>query len=213
MQKPSIFTVALTGGIACGKTQVSRLFVNLGVPVIDTDDIAREMVAPHQPTLQAIVRLFGAHMLQADGQLNRSQLRQLIFSDAKARAKLNALMHPKIQKIMWQWVSAQTAAYCVCVIPLLIETMPVDQFDRILVVDCDLILQKQRLSARDGLSQRQVDQLLAAQCQGQQRLAFADDVLDNNGNTKRLTEQVLRLHTVYLDRVNKLDFSEKQGNL
>ena len=209
MKSNKHFVVGLTGGIASGKSEVTRLFADLKVGIVDADVIAREIVAPQQTALNEIVALFGQQMLLKNGELNRKKLRDLIFKHKKARLQLNAIMHPKIRARMWQQVEQQSSLYCICSVPLLVETAQIERFNRILVIDCDIKHQKQRLIQRDNINESQAKQMLNSQCQAQQRLLMADDILTNNGSINDLTEQVSRLHTVYLNKVTLMDGSEK----
>jgi dephospho-CoA kinase len=191
------FRVGLTGGIASGKTTVARLFEALGVPVIDTDVLAREVVKPGSPVLQQIVARFGADVLAADGTLNRPALRALVFSDPAARADLERLTHPAIRELLEARSAAAGGDYQIHVIPLLAETQGQNRVDRVLVVDCDPQLQIRRLQARDGSTLEQAHKILAAQASREARLALADDVIVNDGDIARLRDQVETLHFRY----------------
>lgn len=197
--------VALTGGIASGKTAVSREFEALGVPVIDTDLIAREVVAPGQPLLGEIAETFGAHFVGADGTLQRRLLREHVFSDPAARERLEALMHPAIREVAWSRIDALDAPYCILVVPLLVESGAFPDVDRVLVVDVPETLQVERLLARDGVSRAGADAALAAQASREQRLAAADDVIVNDGELADLGPAVRRLHADYLARFGSGD--------
>jgi len=193
-----VLTIGLTGGIASGKSSVASQFTALGVPIIDTDIIARELVAPGQLALQEIVEHFGAESLQTDGQLNRTWLRQRIFSDAHERAALNAIMHPRIRARVEDELSKLTTPYAIIVIPLLIECQNYGGIvQRVLVVDLDEAEQLRRLMARDSIDATQARSALSAQATRAQRLARADDVIDNNGTADQLAAQINRLHEHY----------------
>jgi len=196
-------TIGLTGGIACGKTAVSQIFTQLGIAVIDTDTIARQLVEPGQPALEAIIDAFGSEFLHADGHLNRALLHQRIFSDPKQRQRLEAILHPLIFEQMWAQVKQVTTIYCVLVIPLLVETQYVNQVDRVLVVDCSISQQQQRLKKRNGLSDERIAQILASQAHRQARLAIAHDVIYNDSDYHQLQSQVLVVHQRYLQRAKK----------
>ena len=191
------FRVGLTGGIASGKSTVARLFEALGVPVIDTDVLAREVVAPGQPLLARIAERFGAGVLAADGSLDRRALRALIFSDPAARADLEQLTHPAIRALLEQRSAAARGEYQIHVIPLLVETGGRDRVDRVLVVDCSEELQIRRLQARDGATLEQAREILAAQASRAARLAAADDVIENAGDLGPLRDRVAALHLSY----------------
>ncbi|WP_006786341.1 dephospho-CoA kinase [Thiorhodospira sibirica] len=195
------FCVGLTGGIGSGKSTVARLFAELGAEIIDADVVARELVTPGSPALAHITLLFGRVILQADGQLNRAALRARIFADAKAREALNELMHPLIRERMQALRAQSRSRYVMMVIPLLVESGWQDLVDRILVVDCPKILQRERVMARDGLSAEQVQHMLNAQSTRMQRLCSAHDLIDNGyeHTPQSLQYQVRPLHRHYLD--------------
>jgi len=191
------FRVALTGGIASGKSTVADLFAALGVPVIDTDVIAREVVEPGQPALAAVLKAFGSEVLGSDGRLDRRRLRERIFADAGARARLNAILHPAIRAEMERQSQAADGDYQVLVIPLLTEGGRRDHVDRVLLVDVPEALQVERLMMRDGVSREQAVASLNAQATRAARLAMADDVLRNSGQPDELRDRVAELHGKY----------------
>jgi dephospho-CoA kinase len=190
--------LGLTGGIASGKSTVGRLFAALGVPVIDLDQVAREVVAPGEPLLEAILARFGASIRLPDGGLDRRALRELAFADPTARAELEALTHPAIRARAEQHSARAGGPYQVIVDPLLAERGSAGRYDRVLVVDCDEGLQRERLARRDGSSPAQVEAILAAQATRAQRRAVAHDVLDNKGPEAGLEPVVRALHVRYL---------------
>jgi len=196
----SPFRVALTGGIASGKTAVANIFATHGVPVIDTDVIAREVVEPGQPALAAVVDAFGTGVLAADGRLDRPRLRERIFGDAEARRRLEAILHPAIRTEMERQSRAAGGPYQVLVIPLLVEGGRRDHFDRVLVVDVPEATQIERLVRRDGVTRDQAEAALRAQASRDARLAFTDDVIDNTGDVAALETRVAKLHGDYLRR-------------
>ncbi|MBK6349917.1 MAG: dephospho-CoA kinase [Proteobacteria bacterium] len=194
------FRVALTGGIASGKTTVANLFATHGVPLIDTDLIAREVVEPGQPALAAVAKAFGNDVLDADGRLDRRRLREVIFRDAAARARLEAILHPAIRAEMERQsvAAAQAGPYQMLVIPLLAEGGRRDHVDRVLVVDTPETVQVERLMTRDAVTREQAEASLRAQAQRSTRLGIADDVLTNTGRIDDLREQVAALHARYV---------------
>jgi dephospho-CoA kinase len=192
------FRVALTGGIASGKTTVADRFAALGVPVIDTDLIARQVVEPGEPALAEIVAAFGHGVLDADGRLDRRRLREIIFTDATARRRLEAILHPAIRAAMERQSRAAGGPYQLLVIPLLAEGGRRDHVDRVLLVDVPEAVQVERLMRRDGVSREQAAASLGAQATRAARLAIADDVLANTGRAEDLDEQVAALHARYL---------------
>jgi dephospho-CoA kinase len=189
--------IALTGGIASGKSTVAQLFVALGARLIDTDQIAREIVTSGSPVLQQIVARFGAGVLAA-GSLDRKILRQRVFADAQARADLEAIMHPAIRERVAALGSRAAGPYQLIAVPLLAETGTQDDYDRVLVVDCDPQLQLQRLMARDQLAEVDARRMISAQADRAARLAIADDVIRNAGDITQLAAQVQALHARYL---------------
>lgn len=195
------FRVALTGGIASGKTTVANLFAAHGIPLVDSDLIAREVVEPGQPALAAVAEAFGSDVLGADGRLDRRRLRDIIFSEPTARVRLEAILHPAIRAEMARQsaAAAEAGPYQVLVIPLLAEGGRRDRADRVLVVDVPEALQVERLMARDTVSREQAQASLQAQASRADRLAIADDVVTNTGRIEDLREQVARLHEQYLN--------------
>jgi len=191
--------VALTGGIASGKSLASEHFASLGVPVIDADRVARELVEPGRPALAAIVEYFGPAILTVDGALDRRALRQRIFADAEARRALEAILHPAIHQRMQELAKAAHGPYLVQVIPLLAESDFDWKQDRVLLIDCPETLQRQRLMARDGCSAEQAEAILASQATREQRRRIADNILVNDGDTRTLRQGIERLHTHYLE--------------
>ncbi|MGA9422318.1 MAG: dephospho-CoA kinase [Rhodanobacteraceae bacterium] len=195
----SLFTVALTGGVASGKSEVAQRFAVLGAEVVDADMIARALVAPGQPLLAEIVAVLGEDILTADGSLDRAAVRARIFADPVLRERLEAILHPSIWRELQQRASVSTAAYAMLVIPLLIESGLHSQTDRVLLVDVPRETQLRRLVLRDRIAVDLADAMLAAQATREERLAAADDVLDNSGHPDALDDQVARLHVRYLE--------------
>jgi dephospho-CoA kinase len=190
--------IGLTGGIASGKSTVADMFGELGVPVIDTDVIAREVVRPGQPALREIRETFGDGVFAADGTLDRAAMRSLVFGDDEARRRLEAILHPKIGKATVDQADAAGGEYQIIVVPLLVESSLRAFVDRVLVVDCDEETQVARLLARDADSEAQARRILAAQSSRAERLAIADDVVSNDGDLEDTREQVRALHRRYL---------------
>jgi dephospho-CoA kinase len=195
---PQAFRVGLTGGIACGKTTVANLFAALGVTIVDTDQLAREVVAPGSPLLPQIAAHFGVEVLAADGSLDRRALRTRIFADPAERVWLEQLTHPAIRELTDAHSAKAKGAYVVVAIPLLVETAGAERFDRVLVVDCDPGIQVARLQARDGTARAEAQRMLDAQVTRAQRLAVADDVIRNDGDIGALRDQVEKLHRQYV---------------
>ena len=190
--------IGLTGGIASGKTATAGLFAELGVPVIDTDEISRQVVERGQPALAEIVAEFGPGILTADGDLDRSAMRELVFADEKRRHRLETILHPRISRRTTKIAARAGGPYQVLVVPLLLETGFRALVDRVLVVDCPESLQRERLLARDGGDPGQVDRIMSAQLSRSERLDAADDVIDNSGSLAETRAQAEALHRQYL---------------
>ncbi len=194
-QRP--FTVVLTGGIASGKTAVSDRLGELGATVVDTDVIAREVVAPGQPALAEIVRHFGAAVLGPDGALDRPALRARVFADPAERQALERITHPRIRALAQARTAAADGPYAVIVVPLLVESGSAYPADRVLVVDCARDTQLERLTARDGVTRAAAEAVLNSQASREARLAIADDVLTNESTLAALLDAADVLHGRY----------------
>lgn len=199
--------VAVTGGVASGKSVLTRAFEALGVAVVDADVAAREVVAPGQAALADIVARFGPGSLQADGQLDRAAMRRRIFEDPAAKADLEALLHPRIRAWLREACAAAPGPYAVVAIPLLAEGGGRDAYpwlDRILVVDVPGAVQQARLMQRDGVDAAMAARMVAAQASRGQRLAMAEDVVVNDGTVDELGAAVRKLHARYLGMSERL---------
>ena len=191
--------IGLTGGIGSGKTTVAQLFTARGVPVIDTDEIARQLTQAGQPLLTSIEKQFGPTVFSSDGILDRSALARRVFNDSEARRQLEAILHPAVWQEAMQQIQALNAAYCLLVVPLLLETGQTARVDRILVVDTTQALQLSRTRQRDSRSEEDIKAIMHAQVDRQTRLNVADDVIDNTDSTGLPLEiQVETLHQKYL---------------
>lgn len=195
-----MFIVGLTGGIGSGKSTVSALFSKLGANIIDTDLIARELVEPGCPALKLMSDHFGMDILNADGSLNRTHLREHIFGHPEERHWLEALLHPLIRQTVQSRIQETKGPYAIVVIPLLTENYRQDYpfLDRICVVDCDDSLQLQRTATRDGISTELAAKMLKAQLSREARLTLAHDIVTNNHDLSALESQVIALHKQYL---------------
>ena len=193
------YVVALTGGVAAGKSAVSRRFEAHGIHVYDADIAAREVVAPGTPGLAAIVAAFG-DVLDTDGRLDRPAMRQRVFNDPAARLALEAIIHPRVRERLHEQAQADRGAYCLLAIPLLAENITHYRWvDRVLLVDVPEAVQLSRLLARDGIDEALARSMLANQASRAQRLAIADDIIDNSGDETALDDQVAALHQRYLE--------------
>lgn len=190
--------IGLTGGIGSGKTSVSDIFSELGVPVIDTDLVARQLTARDGAALPEIRSAWGESVMRPEGELDRDALRRRIFTDPEERRRLEAILHPLIRRQVVAELAALDAPYVVVVIPLLVETGNYRELlDRVLVVDCPESLQVERVRARSGLSAEEVSAIISAQADRSSRIAAADDVIANAANSRSLREQVLSLDAKY----------------
>ena len=190
--------IGLTGGIGSGKTTVANVFAEYGIDLIDADIIARDVVAIGSVGLARITEKFGNRILLDDGNLDRSQLRTVIFSDPQLKNWLNQLLHPLIREKMLADIDRATSPYCLLIVPLMIENNLQTLTDRLLVVDVDQQTQIMRTQQRDNVSLEQINNILAAQASRQQRLDAADDIICNNGDNQALLTQVAQLHLHYL---------------
>jgi dephospho-CoA kinase len=193
------FRVGLTGGIASGKSTAAKFFGALGVPILDSDQVARDVVEPGQPPLERLVERFGREILTPDGHLDRPKLRDIVFSDPLARADLEALTHPAIGAALEARSAVAGGPYQILVIPLLVEKNLAANVDRVLVVDCDEGLQLKRLRTRDGSTLKQAQAILGAQASRAARLKAAHDVIRNDSDFNAVRDQVAALHPRYLE--------------
>lgn len=186
--------IGLTGGIASGKSTAERCFRELGVPVLDADQVARDVVEPGAPALDEIADAFGPGILTTDGRLDRAALRHIVFNDANARRRLEAITHPRIFAAIEAWFESQSAPYSVLSAALMVGGGSQKLVDRIVVVDAPVELQRARLIERDGASEELADRMIASQSSRESRLAAAHDVLLNHGDPDQLREQIRALH-------------------
>lgn len=189
--------VGLTGGIGSGKSTIASLFAMRGVPIIDTDEIARSLTEPGQETFSEIVRIFGDAILDKDRRIDRDKLRERVFDNPEDRQNLEKILHPRIRAMVREKLAALEAPYAIVVVPLLIESGFTDLVDRVLVVDAFENVQLQRTAARTGLGESEIRKIMAAQASRAQRLQLANDVIENNADRKRLETEVERVHQWY----------------
>ncbi len=200
-----MLVVGLTGGIGSGKSTVAGMFAERGVPVIDTDVIAREVVAPGTPGLQQVVEAFGEAILDGQGRLDRARLRAQVFQDEAARRRLEAILHPLIEASVRERLARLDAPYAIVVIPLLAETGGYPFIEHVLVVDASRETQIRRTMARDGIDREAVERILAAQAERERRLALADDVLDGELPLPELRKRVHLLDQRYREMARELE--------
>ncbi len=188
--------IGLTGGIGSGKTIVSNRFRHLGVPVIDTDQIAHSLTTRESVAVREIVQEFGPHIAR-DGELDRNALREQVFNDARARRKLEAILHPRIRDEVTTRMRVLDAPYCIIVVPLMVETNFQDLVDRVLVVEAPTEKRRQWLAVRNGFSNTNIQQIFSAQASDNERAAIADDLIRNDGDIAQLVRRVDDLHRRY----------------
>jgi dephospho-CoA kinase len=193
-----MLVIGLTGGIGSGKSTVADALAARGAGVIDTDVIAHELTEPGQPALAEIAATFGTDLIGPDGRLDRDALRTQVFSDPDARARLEGILHPRIKERMLERLAELDASYAVLVIPLLFETKQHTLVDRVLVVDLPETAQRERVRRRSSLSDTEIDRIIASQISRADRLARADDLLDNSADLPTLLAQAERIHRKYI---------------
>ena len=189
-----MLTVALTGGIGCGKTTVCDLFAELGTPIIDTDLIARDLVEPGNPALAEISSYFGAEILHPNGTLDRKALAKITFGNTEKRKQLESILHPKIRHAVNQQIGLLNSPYVIIAIPLLIETAQASSYDQVLVVDCTEQQQIQRTLDRDKRSKEEIESIINVQVNRNDRIKHANDVISNSTDIGSLKAQVNNLH-------------------
>lgn len=200
-----VFTLGLTGGIGSGKTTIANMFADLGIQLVDTDQLAHQLTAPKGSAIPAIVATFGEQMLLSNGALDRDQMRELIFSDPEQKLRLEQILHPLIRQETEAALQQASSAYVIGVVPLLVESPTwTSRFDRILVVDCHEATQIARVVARSGLSEERVRSIMANQATRETRLSHADDVIVNEGDLTQIRQQVGLLHQKYLRLANSV---------
>ena len=195
---PSVLTIALTGGIGSGKTSIASIFKNLGVPIIDSDTISKEIILPGKPCFKDIVNEFGEEILTNKGTIDRYKLRDIIFNNDKARIKLENITHPIIFKNIDIQTSLINYPYCLVIVPLLIETKSVKYFDKVLLVDTLENIQFERVTKRDSISPTLLRKIIKTQVTRSERLKYADDIIENNNEIGNLNEYINILHKKYL---------------
>ncbi len=191
--------IGLTGGIGCGKSTVTKLFNSLyNIPIIDADIIARQLVEPGQKAFSLIQQTFGGSIISREGLLDRKKLKEIIFSNSDKKQQLEKILHPLIYQRMQSEFDQQTTAYSILCIPLLMETKMTGFVDRILVIDCPVEIQIERVRNRDQLSTQQIMSIIASQVSREYRLSHSNDIIDNSNSNNPLAEQVKKLHNQYI---------------
>ncbi|HEY9050696.1 MAG TPA: dephospho-CoA kinase [Gammaproteobacteria bacterium] len=194
-----MLVIGLTGGIGSGKSTVANIFAEYQVPVIDTDKIAHQLVAPGQAALDEIIQTFGKSILTSNDELDRKKLAAITFNNEKSRIQLEKILHPRIRQEVEKQLSKLNTPYVIIVIPLLTEKGKYDFIDRVLVIDCEESQQINRTLQRDNRSETEINNILRAQASRQERNTIADDIIENTGNMEALRQSVSQLHHYYLD--------------
>jgi len=189
--------VGLTGGIGSGKSTAARRFEELGVPIIDADVIARNVVEPGKPALEEVIAAFGEKVVNSDGELDRTELRKIVFENKEHKALLESILHPRIYDEILRQLDHLSSPYCIVVIPLLAESKRNYPLDRVLVIDLPHTLQLERTSARDQQSEEKIDKIIQSQSSREKRLGLADDIVENSGTVELLNERIHLLHQKY----------------
>lgn len=203
------YKVGLTGGIGCGKTLVSNMFSDHGVPVIDADEISRNLTRNDPEIQTSLLNCFGPDITGNDAIIDRKRLRELVFSDKNLMRKLESILHPRVYQIIREKTRQIHSPYCILSIPLLVETGQMDMVDTVLVVDCPVSLQVSRVKSRDGLTTEEINRIIASQASRQARLNVANDVIVNDGNENKVLLAVRKLDKKYTDLATKTGMSGK----
>lgn len=197
--------VGLTGGIGSGKSTAAQRFKELGVPIVDADVIARNVVEPGKPALEEVIAAFGEKVVNSDGELDRTELRKIVFENKERKALLESILHPRIYDEILRQLDRLSAPYCIVVIPLLAESKQNYPLDRVLVIDLPHALQLERTSVRDQQSEEKIDKIVQSQSSREQRLSLADDIVENSGTVESLCERIDLLHQKYTDLAHQFE--------
>ena len=194
--------IGLTGGIGSGKSAAGIEFEKLGITVIDADEIAQKASLKNSKAYKEIVEYFGASILDNSQNIDRRKLRNIVFNDDEQKKKLEQILHPAIREDISFAISNSKSPYTIIMVPLIYETNSKDNYNRILVIDCDEDIQISRAVSRDGASEEDIKKIINSQATKQERLSIADDVISNNSSIEKLSEKVLHLHKNYLELIN-----------
>lgn len=198
-----VFVIGLTGGIGSGKSIAAHYFSELGVPVIDADDVAKKLCNSKNIGFEKIKERFGEAVLDSDGEISRKKLRKIIFENSMERLWLENYLHPLISEAILNWVKQLSNGYCIVVVPLLLETDFKNYVDRILVIEASKEIKIKRAILRDEVHQDEIEKILSAQLSSEERLAMTDDIIFNEGNLAELRDKVLKMHLFYVGLANK----------
>tara|TARA_B100000530_G_scaffold335485_1_gene287672 strand:+ start:513 stop:1106 length:594 start_codon:yes stop_codon:yes gene_type:complete len=195
--------IGLTGGIGSGKSAAANFFQNEGINVIDADNLAREVIAQNTPGFKSVVDYFGSNIIDVDGSINRSKLRQEVFDNEQKKKVLESITHPLVRNLMEERIETSKSPYSIIMVPLIFETKSMSAYNRILVIDCDPELQLERATLRDNNSREQIQKILDSQCSREERLSIANDVIPNNDSLDDLKTRSLSMHKFYLGLIKK----------
>lgn len=190
--------VGLTGGIGSGKSAAANFFQNEGITVIDADDLSREVIEQDTPGFEKIVDCFGSAIIDSDGSINRAFLRQEVFNDEKKKKLLESIIHPLVRDLMIEKIAASQSPYSIIMVPLIFETNSMNNYNRILVIDCDPIVQLERAMLRDKNSKIQIQKIIDSQCSREERISIANDIIPNNDSLENLKIRSIAMHKFYL---------------
>lgn len=190
--------VGLTGGIGSGKSAAANFFQNEGITVIDADDLSREVIEQDTPGFEKIVDCFGSAIIDSDGSINRAFLRQEVFDDEKKKKLLESIIHPLVRDLMIEKIAASQSPYSIIMVPLIFETNSMNNYNRILVIDCDPIVQLERAMLRDKNSKLQIQKIIDSQCSREERISIANDIIPNNDSLENLKIRSIAMHKFYL---------------
>lgn len=190
--------VGLTGGIGSGKSAAANFFQNEGITVIDADDLSREVIEQDTPGFEKIVDCFGSAIIDSDGSINRAFLRQEVFDDEKKKKLLESIIHPLVRDLMIEKIAASQSPYSIIMVPLIFETNSMNNYNRILVIDCDPIVQLERAMLRDKNSKIQIQKIIDSQCSREERISIANDIISNNDSLENLKIRSIAMHKFYL---------------
>jgi dephospho-CoA kinase len=193
--------IGLTGGIGSGKSAAAALFKDIGVDLIDADDLARDSLSINSEGYKLFIEEFGDKYLDENKNINRELIRKLIFNDSNAKAKLESIIHPIVRSGIETFIKNKKSDYCIIVVPLIFETNSSKIYDRVLVIDCDVDVQISRTSKRDNQTKSDIENIVNKQATREQRLSIADEVIVNNGSLDLLRNEVLKIHKKYLEIV------------
>ena len=194
--------VGLTGGIGSGKSAAANFFVELGVDLIDADDLAKNVLNKNSKGYELFINEFGEQYLDNDKNIDRDLLRKTIFIDSDKKNKLENIIHPQVRFGIEEFIKSSKSDYCIVVVPLIYETRSSSYYDRILVIDCDEEIQINRSAIRDNTENKEIKKIISKQASREERLSIADDVILNNRNLDSLKDEVIKLHEKYIKMLN-----------